>query len=239
MWLVLCSADDRSGLWAATELRARGLDPLVILTPDRLHYSFRWQHRVLTGEAVDTRFALADGCLVDARELRGVINRIATLPPHLVNNLPPGERRFALQEWTALHVSWLTALRVPVLNVPVGSELCGARRHLSEWTWLATQAGFDTLPFAESTDPSHAPARPAVAKCRSVVIVDGAVVDAALPKALTSSCERLAELANTRLLGVDLDAETGTFVSATPCPDLQASGGAVVSALCSVLTERA
>jgi hypothetical protein len=237
VWLVLCSADDRSGLWAATELRARGLDPLVVLTPDRLHYSFRWQHHIASGQPIVTRFALADGCMVDARELRGVLNRIAMLPPHLVNNLPPGERRHALNEWTALHVSWLSALTVPTLNLPVGNELCGAARHRSEWVWLASQAGFDIRPVSHSTATAAMVAGDAIRRevIEHVVIVDGKVMDDSLPKTMRLACERLAELSNTRLLGVDIDRATGTFVTASPSPDLQAGGADVVDALCSVL----
>jgi len=46
VWLLLCAADDVPALWAATRLTARGLDPLVVLTPELLHYSFRWEHRL-------------------------------------------------------------------------------------------------------------------------------------------------------------------------------------------------
>lgn len=235
MWLVLCSADDRSGLWATTELRARGLDPLVVLTPDRLHYSFKWQHQIAPGQRVLTKFALADGELVDARQLRGVLNRIASLPPHLVSHLPPGERRHALNEWTALHVSWLSALHVPVLNLPVGNELCGAARHRSEWTWLASQAGFDTRPFSQSA--SGQPDVDAASHVTEhIVLVDGRPVGRALPASLAIACERLAELSNTRLLGVDLDVADHLFVTATPRPDLQAGGAAAIDALCGVLS---
>jgi hypothetical protein len=237
VWLVLCSADDRSGLWAATELRARGLDPLVVLTPDRLHYSFRWQHHIASGQPIVTRFTLADGCMVDARELRGVLNRMSTLPPHLVNHLPPGERRHALNEWTALHVSWLSALTVPTLNLPVGNELCGAGRHRSEWVWLAAQSGFEVTPITHGTAMPASETRDVIRQdpLQHVVIVDGKAVDEALPKTMRAACERLAELSNTRLLGVDLDRASGTFVTASPCPDLQAGGVDVVDALCSVL----
>ena len=150
MWLLLASSHDRAALWAAGRLKGRGIDPLVVLTPELLHYSFSWQHRVRPDGATSVAFTLADGRRIDGRRIQGVLNRMAVLPPHLLGHFTDVDRAYALQEWTALHISWLSSLPVPVLNLPAVQGLCGAWRHLSEWVWLASQAGLETEPYIEA-----------------------------------------------------------------------------------------
>ncbi len=236
MWLVLCSPDDVPALWAASRLRARGLDPLAVLTPELLHYSFAWEHRLHREGGSSIAFTLADGARIEGGAIRGVLNRIAALPVTLVEPIVPADRLYTLQEWTALHISWLSSLRAPVLNLPVMAGLCGAWRHGSEWAWLAGQAGLEPPLYqqgvgqygAAATRPAEASGGPVV---RTVIVVDGQPVDAHLPDALADGCARLAALARTRILGVDLDARTGAFIGASPRPDLRLGGDVVVDAL--------
>jgi hypothetical protein len=233
VWLILCTADDTSALWAANRLRARGLAPLVVLTPELLHYSFRWRHRIGNDAPPSVEFTLADGRTIRSPDIRGVLNRIPFLPPTLVTRLAPGDRSYALQEWTALHISWLTALGVPVLNRPVLQGLCGAFRHMSEWTWLASRAGLPTQPFHQS---GSRPVRPRVAvPVGSVLVVDRQVIGR-VDHRTADACRRLAETAGTRMLGVELDRMTGNFVDASPRPFLQSGGEPLIDALCAALT---
>jgi hypothetical protein len=254
VWLLLCTADDHPALWAAGRLRARGLDPLVVLTPELLHHSFRWQHRLGNDNAPSVAFTLADGRRIRGEAIRGVLNRLTGLPPHLVEALPPADRTYALQEWAALHVSWLSSLEAPVLNLPVVHGLGGALRSEAEWVCLAAGAGLPTLPFRRSTErrataellPSQCgaelqrraegDARPPGA--RTICVVDGAAIDGALPPDLKAGCARLGGLAGTRLIGVTLDVLNGTFLTASPRPDLRIGGEALIDALCTALTSR-
>lgn len=266
MWLLLCAADDRPALWAAARLMARGLAPLVVLTPELLHHSFGWQHRLADDHPARVAFTLADGRAIRGEAIRGVLNRIDALPPHLVDALPPPDRAYALQEWVALHVSWLSSLEVPVLNLPVGHGLCGPGRSHAEWTWLASQAGLPTAPLRRSTDPwarsgtDHPPGaatrrwgpEPALhagraadrhradrpPPLRTVCVVDGVAVDDGLRPPLRAACGRLGPLAATRLLGVTLEKASGRFVSASPRPDLRSGGEAILDALVRALTNR-
>ncbi len=232
MWLVLCSSDDLPALWAATRLRARGLSPLVVLSPELLHYGTRWTHRVGNRTTPSIRFTLADGTRIDGPEIRGVLNRLAVLPPELVDQFASADRVYALQEWTALHISWLACLTVPVLNRPVMQGLCGAWRHRSEWTWLAGQAGLETYPcLLDSTTPAE-PAMPFV-RVRTVFVIDGQAIDESLPADVAAACGTLGSLAETRLIGVDLDADSLRFVGASPRPNLRLGGDALVEALAS------
>jgi len=178
VWLLLCTSDDYPALWAANRLSARGLGPLVVLTPELLHYSFRWQHRLGNDDPPSVEFTLADGRLIRSSGVRGVLNRIPALPPHLFLHLPGEDRSYALQEWTALHTSWLAALQAPVLNLPVMQGFCGAWRHASEWTWLAARAGLDVLPFEQNGSVTLTPAdagRCTARQTRTLFVVDEAV----------------------------------------------------------------
>ena len=128
------------------------------------------------------------------------------LSPHLFAHLTDPDRSYALQEWTALHISWLSALKVPVLNRPVMQGLCGAWRHESEWKWLATRAGLQTSPFTQqgtldgSALQQPTPVHGAVTT-RTVFVVDGRVVADGLSTESTAACAALARLSDTRMLG--------------------------------------
>lgn len=238
MWLLLCSSDDHPALWAAQRLRARGLAPLLVLTPELLHHSPRWEHRVGNDVPPSTAFTLADGREVRSEAIRGVLNRLVTLPSSLVDHLPPDDRAYTIQEWTALHISWLSSLQVPVLNRPVMQGLCGAFRQRSEWLSLAARAGFATRDFrhvagcAGDLTPNRVrfPLFP-----RHVLVVDRQVIATGLTPALEQAALRLRELAGTRLLGIHVSIDTGLFVDASPRPDLRAGGEHLVDALYTAL----
>ena len=207
-----------------------------MLTPELLHYSFGWEHRLHREGGSSIAFTLADGQRIEGRAIRGVLNRIAFLPPALVEPLVPADRLYTLQEWTALHVSWLSSLRAPVLNLPVMQGLCGAWRHQSEWVWLAGQAGLETPRYAQGASaPSDTHAVSQGRAVRTVIVVDGRVADTQLRDDLADGCARLAALARTRVLGVDLDAQTGTFLTASPRPDLRLGGDGAIDALAHAL----
>lgn len=237
MWLLLCNSTDRSALWAAGRLRARGVEPLTVLTPELLHYSFCWEHRLRRDGVSTVAFTLADGRRIDGASIRGVLNRIPLVPAHLLQHLVETDRAYAQQEWTALHMSWLASLRVPVLNLPVVEGLCGAWRHRSEWAWLAGQAGFDVDVYVQQV-PS-APARSEhggeAPPVRTIIAIDGRGIGGPLEEDLADACGRLGVLAKTRILGVDLDARTSAFVSASPLPDLRSGGEPLIDALASAL----
>lgn len=235
MWLVLCAAEDRSALWAAERLRARGLKSIEVLTPELLTYSFRWQHRLGNTGPPSIEFTLADGRQITGGEIRGVLNRISALPAHLVESLTPADRMYAIQEWTALHVSWLSALSVPVINLPGLQGLCGAWRHPSEWMWLAGRAGLETPPYRLSTEPVPAGPPVGTVDARTVLVLDGQCIEADVPARVAEGCGRLGLLSETRLIGVHVDARTGRFLHASPQPDLSAGGESIITALADAL----
>jgi hypothetical protein len=237
VWLLLCNSTDRSALWAAGRLRARGLEPLTVLTPELLHYSFHWEHRLRRDGVSSVAFTLADGRRIDDTSIDGVVNRIPLVPSHVLQHLVEADRAYAQQEWTALHMSWLASLRVPVLNLPVVEGLCGAWRHRSEWAWLAGQAGFDVDDYLQQAPPAATPPETGgeALPVRTIIAVDGQGIGGYLDEGVADACGRLGVLAKTRILGVDLDAQTSAFVSASPLPDLRTGGESFIDALASAL----
>jgi hypothetical protein len=236
LWLLLCHAHDRSALWAARGLRARGIEPLRVLTPELLHYSRRWEHRLQADGRTSVAFTLADGTEIDGQEVCGVVNRIPAVPLHLLTHLVESDRAYAQQEWTAFHMSWLASLPAPVLNLPVAEGLCGAWRHPSEWAWLAAQAGLDAGEYVQSSAVPRQAAR-AMSSVQTVIAVDGQGVGEVTDD-VGDACGRLAALATTRILGVDLDLRSGRFVTASPLPDLRAGGERVLDVLARALRAR-
>ena len=241
MWLLLCTSDDHPALWAANRLRARGLSPLVLLTPELLHFSSRWLHRLGNEDPPSVEFTLADGRPIRSVEIRGVLNRIPGLPPGLVSHLAPADRSYALQEWTALHISWLSALHAPVLNRPVMQGLCGAWRHDSEWVWLAARSGLRTVRYRQSGAIEIPAQQTAVnthhlVAARRVFVVDGRTVGDGLSTETAAACALMGRLSDTRLLGIDLDPASGEFLGASPRPDLRQGGEPLVTMLHEALT---
>jgi hypothetical protein len=201
-----------------------------------LQFSFRWQHRLTSEDLPSVEFTLADGRAIRSAEIRGVLNRIAGLSPHLVSHLTPADQSYAVQEWTALHISWLSALKVPVLNQPVMQGFCGAWRHESEWIWLAARAGLRTASFRQQGSieipPLNVPTniRSQVER-RTVFVVDGRVVGGELNEETVAACTSMGRLSDTPMLGIDLDPATDEFVSASPRPDLRPGGEPLLAAL--------
>ena len=139
---------------------------------------------------------------------------------------------------SASSMSWLASLPVPVLNLPVIEGLCGAWRHQSEWVWLAGQAGLDAGDYVQqvaSDAPPSRKAEPAVPHLRTVIAIDGRGIGEQVTDDVADACGRLGALAGTRILGVHLHPQSGTFISASPLPDLRAGGERVIDALASAL----
>jgi hypothetical protein len=240
MWIVLCKPGDLPALWAYEGLRARGLAPLELVSPQRLLSSPRWEHR-LGLDGAHIAIDLPGGKTLDGKSVRGVLNRLAYLPPSLFQQAISEDRMYATQEMTALFMSWLTALPAPVLNRPVSQGLCGSWRHPSEWAMLASRVGLPTFPFRQSEhlevpvgrrlSPPHSPVRTAF-------VVAGRFLGPPIPPEIAHACTRLATLARVGLLGLEFaagPASPWTFASASPQPDLRLGGQALLEALAEAL----
>ncbi len=228
MWLMICSAEDVSALWAYQGLRARGLHPLELLTAEMLTNRAKWVHTVGV-DGAHFNVTLADGRVIDNRYVNGVVNRLTHVPLQHLRGAPDYE--YASQEYTAFFMSWLKALPAPVFNGADSQGLSGPWRHVSEWVCLAAEAG---LPTTTYTQTSHDDFDETAQMRRSVpdgtptmmvVALGDRVFGQPLPPDLTAGCRELARISNTPLLGIEFTVgQSPAFVSATPMPDLRLGG---------------
>jgi hypothetical protein len=237
MWLVLAERTDAAAAWAAAGLARRGLRPLQLVTGDQLGAARRWEHRVGDGmPSVDV--TLADGRRVRSAEVRGTLNRLITVPPAAVARVEPTDREYALGELFAFYSSWLHALPGRVINRPSALGLSGRGRPATEWTALAAQAGLSVEPVRMNGGRSANGALVARRGEAALIVVGGRVVGARLPAEAREACVRLAAVAETPLLGIELG-RGGSFVDASPWPNLTAGGEALLDALAPALMEPA
>lgn len=243
MWLVLCMSKDVSTLWAYQGLKARGLEPLELVTIEMLGQGVRWEHR-LGSDGVFVDITLGDGRRINNDLVSGVLNRLSWVPSEHLPHVHPGDREYATQELLAFFTSWLNALPRPVLNRPRPPGLSGQLRHVSEWVWMASKAGLPTPDYRQSSCGYVAQldfekkAVPINTPVTTVIVVEGHVVGAQAPLHIREGCRSLAELARTELLGIEFaEGQAGpwTFVGATTFPDLRLGGQEFLDALTSVL----
>src|SRR5205807_6392049 len=186
-------------------LQARGLQPLELVTAEALSASRVWEHRVTTND-VHICVTLADGRKLDSRFVRGTLNRLTLLPTHHFDASP--DRDYAVQEFSAFCMSWLNALSGPVLNPVSPQGLCGAWRHVSEWVWLAAQAGLPTPAYGQTSGDAFDETQtlrqlfPRETPTQTVIVIGEQVVGAPAPAKIRAGCVRLAQLAQTPLLGI-------------------------------------
>ncbi|HYR63113.1 MAG TPA: hypothetical protein VET24_10855 [Actinomycetota bacterium] len=237
MWLVLCDDHDLAAQWAFLGLAERGLAPLELVTSGALAHARRWVHRVTTGGA-HVEVTLHDGRTFDSRRVRGALNRLVGVYNAGTFAAAAGDREYATQEFYAFLVSSLHCLPGSVLNPPGYLGLSGRCRHESEWAVLAASAGLPTTPYRMPAPPvpplAGRPAR------RSVVVLGDLVFGVPDAAGLRDGCRRLAALAGTELLGVDLevdDAGGWRFAAATPQPDLRLGGTPFLEALAARLRQ--
>jgi len=234
----LCATTDLAALWAARELAARDLQPLELVTAEALAYCRRFEHRVVSSRST-IEITLSDGRVIDGAAVRGTLNRLHTIPSAHLTGANAKDRQYAEQELFALYLSWLHALPGVMLNRPMPRGLSGEWRHISEWVWLAAQAGLLTLPYLQSDSrPASIPHAHPPAACCSVIAVNGRCCGAAAPPPVVDGCDRLLRLSGAGLLGIDFDVTPDgdwIFSHATPFPDLRLGGAELLDALIQVL----
>lgn len=229
-------------MWAYQGLRRRGLLPLELVTAEVLLHGCKWEHRVGDSEA-SINITLADGRVINNKAVRGTINRLTHVPLQQLAGAPDYD--YATQEYAAFFMSWLYALPQPVLNRTAAGGFSGAWRHISEWASLAAQAGLPTPDYrqtSEDTIDERVELRrllPAGPPTTLFITVGDRLIGPSLPRQIREACVRLAQLAETRLLGIELgfnaSANTWMFAQATPMPDLTVGGEPLLDALAAEL----
>jgi hypothetical protein len=238
----LCEADDVAALWAYQGLQARGLAPLELISAQMLERGVRWEHR-LGADGVSITISLTQDRTIRGDAIRGVLNRLVTVPTGWLLKVEAEDRNYATQELAAFFLSWLYALPAPVLNRPTPQGLSGSWRRLSEWVWLAARAGLPTPAYRRSSRDyiNEGGSQKSFAgsdAVNTVIIIEGHVVSRSAPPDIIRGCQRLAKLANIALLGVEfVEGSEGhwTFANAVPLPDLQLGGEVLLDVLAAVL----
>ncbi|MER7582389.1 hypothetical protein [Kitasatospora sp. NPDC097691] len=245
MWLVLCDPADRAALWAHEGLRKRGLEPLELLSPQALLGSTRSVHRV-GRHGASFEVVLPDGRLLDSREVSGVLNRVAAAPFGLLPFDTHTDARYAQEELSALLLSLLTCLAPVAVNRPCATGLCGAWRSAAEWTVLAARAGLPVPPARISSSPDREPDGDPTGSDGVLVLGEHVFGPPSAKQEEDAedgedaeACVRLARLAGTDLLGLDLHRDGGhrlVFRGASPLPDLRSGGDPFLDRLLDHLT---
>lgn len=238
MWLVLCSAQDIAALWAYEGLKRRGLQPIELLTDDLLSYSLRFQHQI-GADGVFTHITLADSRTIESATVQGTLNRLSRLSTMHMQHARSEDRLYAEQELHALYLSWLYALPGPLVNRPTPQGLSGSWRHLSEWIWLAGQAGLTTPNYQQSDYTIPLLTTDYIAsEHRSLIVFAEHCFGSSVPPSVQQGAIRLANASDVEMLGVDFHIDTSgrwLFVNATPLPDLRIGGQALLEKLANKL----
>lgn len=246
MYLVLSDPHDVPALWAYEHLRRTLGEQVQIVTTGMLAAAFSWEHAISRDGDATFRIELADRRVIDSAELHGVLNRLLEAPiPHWAQS-SDADRVYVQQEMSAFYLSWLNSIRCPIFNPATPQGLSGQWRHESEWLMLAAEAGLPTPAYAlSSRDPAANPAmptsklRPTGASVYTAIVADQAVTGVQLPPQIEEACRTLAKLSATPLLGIDFIAtssRTPLFAGATPFPNLQLGGPALIHGLAAAFT---
>jgi hypothetical protein len=236
--LVLCDEADVSALWAADELRNRGLSPIVLTGID-LASVRGWRHTIgANGADIVLRF---DSGSLNGRNVRSVLNRLTYLPRAWLNRIGGPDGDYAAQEMVAFYLSWLHALAAPKLNPPTPQGLCGNLRHPSAWAALAARAGVPVRHFRQTSEEDPAAAWQSMIDrgAKTVFVVGTEVIG---PDTLVAShgaaSIRLAGAAGCPLLGIDFAPGADgiwRMITASVVPDLTRGGNALIDAIARAL----
>jgi hypothetical protein len=246
MWLVLAHSWDA----AARALVDRRLDHLALVTPADVR-GHGWSLSAGTGgSSVTWDGAVAGGGRVGGirgAAFDGVVTRIDGVGVADLPHIHASDRHYAAAELGAFLLAWLDACSAPVVNRPSPGCLSGPPWSPARWRLAAHEAGLALAGAAHPARPDggqqdaghqdagHQDAGQPGGACVLTVIGDR-VLGAADPQ-LALGARRLAAVAGTYLLGVtfdgcapDGDRGAARFVSATPCPELNAHAESVLAA---------
>lgn len=244
MVLVLCEPADLPALWAADRLQRRGL-AVSIVTGSGVTNAIRWEHRLATDGTPSGDLHLANGCVLSGTEPCGVLNRLTTAPVDRLRAVGGADSDYAVQEMSALFISWLASLPGPMVNRPSTQGLAGHWRHPAAWAVLAARAGLATPVYRRPDDQSPEDAAiPLLYRSNGhqprqwlppvFVVGDDVVSSRPVPPEVADGCRRLAELSGDTLLGCDFTANW-ELVNASATPDLRSGGEPLADALASAL----
>ena len=229
-WLVACQDADIDASATGDRLQSLGLTPLEVVKASELVHGAGWEHRVDSAGAW-TRLVLADGRVIDTRDVRGVLNRLLWVSAEGYAGASEADREYAGGELYALVQSWLASLGQRVINRPTGSALAGTWRLPCQWRAVAREAGLAIRSYPDDGSAPHA--------VRRVLVIDGRVVDDdGAPDDVRQGAERLARIVDLDLLEARFD-DDWAFADASLLPAIASPDEGRVDAVAQALRARA
>jgi hypothetical protein len=212
MILIVTSSADEAARSLAGHIAA---DHEIRLVTCRDLSSAGWRHYVSGGgDQVST--AVADGTVVDVREIRAVLTRIPAIDESELVHIAPRDRSYVASEMTAFLWSWLHSLHCTVINPPTRTSLAGPGWRAEQWLHLANQLGTPVCDVAVGLPPVASTTDIAITS----VVGEGCVGD--VDESLARHSIRLARAAGVELLEVQFTSRDARaqMVGATPWLDL-------------------
>lgn len=126
MLLIVASERDE----AARILAARGRQRGTVLVTSRDLSAAGWRDGLGRSEP---GAAVVNGRTVSARDIGGVLTRLAAVDERELAHIVPADRGYVAQEMTAFLTSWLSGLDCPILNRPTPACLAGPAWRPERW----------------------------------------------------------------------------------------------------------
>lgn len=233
MIVILCHADDAPALWLHGALRDLGLKRLELVAVEQLVYSRRIVHR-LDDNGDRGEIHLADGRVLRAESISGLINRVRYVPTEHFGRADPSDRTYATQELSAFMLAWLDSIAGRVINPPLPFALDGGTFQPTTVLHYAAVAGLPTGTWRAGTNVMEDDVEPTVIPTHTPIVFDGRLFGRILPRNLRDGCVRVAALLGVPLLQILLhhSAEFGwRFVAATGIADFRIGGRRLAGAL--------
>jgi hypothetical protein len=230
--VILCHADDAPGIWLHGVLRALGLKGLELVAVEQLVYSRRIVHRLDDG-GDRGEIHLADGRVLRAESIGGLINRVRYLPTEHFARADPSDRAYATQELSAFVLAWLDSVAGRVINPPLPYALDGGTFPPTTVLHCAAMAGLPIRTWRAGTNPVEDQTEPEIIPTHAPIVFDRRVFGRILPRDLQEGCLRLTVLLGVPLLQVLLhhSAHLGwRFVGATGMADFNVGGRTLAAA---------
>jgi len=247
-FLILAHPGDETAARVAARLLRR--HPFVdtrLVSLDEIILAPQWAHR-LEGARVESVLTLHDGTMIHSDAIGVVFNRLRYVDmPHFAV-ASAVDREYAVMEMFALLLSWLAALRCPVIS-PVSPQGLGGPSYTSlAWQYLASKSGLPTArvrltssvrryPMPGLIAYSMGPAAPGNVPAwlvdppgeqRSCAFVVGDQVFGGIPAEFIEPCLKLASLSGIEILLIhfvwSVSRASWVFSGVDPCPAMANEG---------------
>jgi hypothetical protein len=215
--LILASGSDETARRLATLWKSDGAR--LVLPRDLSRPGWRYE----PGH-VESSVAAADGEIIPARQISGVLTRLGNVIEDELIEIAPADRAYVAREMSAFLLAWLSALSCPMLNRPGSICLSGPNWRPEQWAHAASQTGVPVVPSRrrvphENNPPLAPPYEPPV-----TVTVVGKKCFGPKDKYLHDGARRIARCANVELLAVTFlgSGKDARFLSADLWPNISA-----------------